>query len=176
MAWPDIFLKVLKDNDVRLISYVPDNVLKPMISGVHADNYFMPIVATREDEALGLAAGGWMGGMKSAVMMQTSGFALTANTLASLTMPSQIPTIMIISERGTMGEFQIAQTLVARTMRPVLDALGISHHTLTDEANLEFIVSRSIKQAVLTQTPVAFILSPLLTGSNPASSAKTKSQ
>jgi sulfopyruvate decarboxylase alpha subunit len=176
MAWSDIILKVLKENDIRLVSYVPDNVLKPLIAGVHGDNYFMPIVATREDEALGLAAGGWMGGMKSAVMMQTSGFALTANALASLTVPSQIPTIMIVSERGTMGEFQIAQTLVARTMRPILDSLGISHHTLTDEANVEFVVGRSIKQAILTQTPVAFILSPLLTGGNPASSAKMKSQ
>lgn len=174
MAWSDILLKALKDNDVRLVTYVPDNVLKPLIAGAHADNYFMPIVATREDEALGLAAGSWMGGMKSVVMMQTSGFALIPNALASLTVPSQIPTILIISERGTMGEFQIAQTLVARTMRPILDSLGITHHTLTEEANLEFIVSRSIKQAFMTQTPVAFILSPLLTGGNPASAAKTK--
>ena len=26
MAWSDAFLKVLKDNDVRLVTYVPDNV------------------------------------------------------------------------------------------------------------------------------------------------------
>jgi sulfopyruvate decarboxylase alpha subunit len=174
MAWSDIVLKVLKDNDVRLVTYVPDNVLTPLISGVHADNYFMPVCVTREDEAIGMAAGGWMGGTKSAVLMQTSGFALIANALASLTVPCQIPTIMFVSERGTMGEFQIAQTLVARTMRPVLDTLGISHHTLTDEANMPFIVDRSIKQAVMTQTPVVFILPPLLTGGNPAGNAKLK--
>ena len=29
MSWSDIFLKVLKDNDVRLVTYVPDNVLTP---------------------------------------------------------------------------------------------------------------------------------------------------
>ena len=29
MAWSDTFLKVLKDNDVRLVTYVPDNVLTP---------------------------------------------------------------------------------------------------------------------------------------------------
>ena len=43
-------------------------------------------------------------------------------------------------------------------------ALGIAHHTLTDEATMPFIVDRSIKQAVTTQAPVALILSPLLTG------------
>jgi len=45
--------------------------------------------------------------MKGAVMMQTSGFALIANALASLVVPSQIPAIMVISERGTLGEFNI---------------------------------------------------------------------
>ncbi len=57
-------------------------------------------------------------------------------------------------------------------MRPVLDALGITHHTLTDEATMPFIVDKSIKQAFTTQSPVAFILSPLLTGGNPAANAK----
>jgi hypothetical protein len=27
----------LKDNDIRLIAYVPDNVLTPLIAGVSAD-------------------------------------------------------------------------------------------------------------------------------------------
>jgi len=57
-------------------------------------------------------------------------------------------------------------------MRPVLDSLGIAHHTLDNEETMPFIVSRSIKQAFLTQCSVAFILSPLLTGGNPAGNAK----
>ena len=57
MSWSDIFLKSLKDNDVRLVTYVPDNVLTPLIAGAAADNYFMSVNATREDEALGLGTG-----------------------------------------------------------------------------------------------------------------------
>jgi sulfopyruvate decarboxylase alpha subunit len=172
MTWSATLLKALKDNDVRLATYVPDNVLTPLIQGINADNYFVSVGATREDEAIGILAGAWMGGMKGVVLMQTSGFALLANALASLIVPSQIPAIMVVSERGTLGEFNIGQTLVARTMRPVLDSLAITHHTLTDEANMPFIVDRSIKQAITTQAPVAFILSPLLTGGNPAGQAK----
>jgi sulfopyruvate decarboxylase alpha subunit len=175
MPWSDAFLKVLKDNEVRLVAYVPDNVLTPLLDGVASDNYFHSVCATREDEAVGIVSGAWMGGMKSVVMMQTSGFALIANALASLTVPSQIPVIMMISERGTMGEFNIGQQLVARTMRPVLDTLGIAHHTLDNGATMPFVVDRSIKQAFMTQASVAFILSPLLTGGNPAGNAKLKS-
>ena len=171
MAWFETILRTLKDNEVRLVAYVPDNVLTPLISGVAADNYFTPVGTTREDEAVGTATGAYLGGMRGAVLMQTSGFALIANALASLVVPYQVPAILVISERGTMGEFNVGQTLVARTMRPTLDALGIVHHTLTDEATLRFIFDTSVKQAFTTQAPVAFILSPLLTGGNPAAHA-----
>ena len=72
--------------------------------------------------------------------------------------------MMMVSERGTLGEFNIGQAMVARTMRPALDSLGMEHHTLSRLDEVEFIVDRSIRQAVATQQPVCWILSPLLTG------------
>jgi sulfopyruvate decarboxylase TPP-binding subunit len=126
----------LKDNDVRLNSCVPDNVLTPLIKGVTADNYFLSVDATPEQEAIGTVTGAYMAGLRGVVMMQTSGFALLANSLASLVMPYQIPAIMVMSERGIMGELNSGQALVARNMRPTLDAIGIVHHTLADEATM----------------------------------------
>jgi sulfopyruvate decarboxylase alpha subunit len=172
MAWSQTFLDVLKDNEVKLVTYVPDNVLTPLISGAVEDRYFTSLVATREDEAIGIVTGAWMAGMRGCVLMQTSGFGVIPNALASLVVPFQIPAVLVVSERGTMGEFNVGQTLVARTMRPVLDSLAVAHHTLKDEASMRFVVDRSIKQAVATQSPVVFILSPLLTGGNPAGMAK----
>ena len=167
-AWYEIVRDVLKQHKVSLVTYVPDNVLRPLIELIEADRFFTCFVTTREEEALGIVAGAWIGGTHGIVLMQTSGFALIANALASLVVPYQIPAIMVVSERGTIGEFNIGQVLVARTMRPVLDALAVQHHTLSDESTLRFVVDRSIKQAILTQSPVVFILSPLLTGGNPA--------
>ena len=164
MTWSETFLTVLKDNNINLVTYVPDNVLTPLIKGAAEDSYFKSIVATREDEALGIVAGAWMAGMHGIVLMQTSGFAVIPNALASLIVPSQIPAIIAVSERGTLGEFNIGQVMVSRVMRPTLDALAVAHHTLTDQATMSFIVDRSIKQAVATQSPVVLILSPLLTG------------
>jgi sulfopyruvate decarboxylase alpha subunit len=164
MPWSESLLNCLKENEVRLVTYVPDNVLTPLIKGASEDQYFTSVVATREDEALGIVAGAWMAGLHGVVLMQTSGFGVIPNALASLIVPYQIPAIVIVSERGTMGEFNLGQALVARVMRPTLDALAVTHHTLTDGATLDFVVGRSIKQAVATQSPVVFILSPLLTG------------
>jgi len=163
-TWSDAFLTTLKANDVRLVSYVPDNVLAPLIAGAQCDDFFSSVVATREDEALGLAAGAWMGGVRSIVMMQTSGFGVVPNALASLLVPYQIPVILAVSERGTLGEFNIGQVLVMRTMRPTLDSIAVSYHTLTDADTMPFVVDRALKQAYATLNPVVFILSPLLTG------------
>jgi sulfopyruvate decarboxylase alpha subunit len=163
-AWHEIVRGTLKANSVPLVVYVPDNVLKPLISAVHSDSYFTAFPATREEEAVGIVAGAWMAGMRGIVMMQTSGFATLANVLASLPVAFQIPVLLMISERGVMGEFNLGQAMVNRTMRPVLDSLAMVNHTITRLDELEFILDRSIKQAVATRAPCAFILSPLLTG------------
>ena len=163
-AWYEITRDVLKRHDVSLIVYVPDNVLRPLIAALEADRFFTCFAVTREEEGLGITAGAWMGGTRGILLMQTSGFATLPNVLASLSVPFQIPTLMMVSERGTLGEFNIGQSLVARTMRPVLDALSIEQHTMTRLDEAEFILDRSITQAVATMAPVCFILSPLLTG------------
>ena len=162
--WHEIVLATLKANDVRLVVYVPDRVFTPLIKAIHADSFFTTFAATREEEALGIVTGAWMGGMRGAVLMQTSGFATIPNALASLVVPSQIPALIFVSERGTLGEFNLGQALVCKTMRPVLDSLAVENITITRHDELAFIVDRSIKQAVATQAPVTFILSPLLTG------------
>ncbi len=143
---------------------MPDRVLATLIASLHADSFFTCFPTAREEEAIGIVSGAWMGGTLGAVLMQTSGFATLANVLASLVLPYQLPIVMLVSERGTLGEFNYGQALVCRTMRPVLDSLAIEHHTIARLDELEFIADRSIKQAVATQAPVALILSPLLTG------------
>ncbi|BCJ90539.1 hypothetical protein IZ6_12740 [Terrihabitans soli] len=158
----------MRDNDIQLVTYVPDTVLTPLFKCLGEDNAVNMMVTTREEEAIGIAAGAWMGGVKSAVLMQTSGFATLPNVLASLTVPFQIPTVLIVSERGTLGEFNLGQSLVCRTMRPLLQSLGIEHHTISRLDEAYFIANQSIRQAIMTQAPTCLILSPLLTGGKAA--------
>ena len=103
-TWHGIVLDVLKRNEVRLVTYVPDNVLRPLIDGVHADPYFTVFPTAREEEAVGIVCGAWMAGMRGILLMQTSGFATLPNVIASLACACQIPLLMMVSERGALGE------------------------------------------------------------------------
>ena len=162
-SWVQTIVRVLKANDVRLITYVPDKVLAPLIEQLHADDFFNVICPAREEEAVGIVTGAYLAGLRGIVLMQTSGFATLPNVLASLAVPFQIPLLMLISERGTLGDFQLGQAIVCRMMRPILKSLGIEHHAITQQEDVEFVVDRMIKQAYATQAAAAVILSPLLT-------------
>ena len=162
-AWHELVVKALKANDVRLVTYIPDNVLKPLIQAVHDDPHFKVLCPAREEEACGIVAGAHMAGVRGVTLMQTSGFATIPNVLASLVVPYQLPLVMIVSERGTLGDHQLGQAIVCRTMRPILQTLGIEHFAIERLDDVEFVVDRMVKQAFSTQAPACIILSPLLT-------------
>lgn len=163
MSWHQSVVKALKANQVRLVSYIPDNVLTPLIDAVHGDSWFRVICPAREEEAIGIIAGAYMAGLRGITLMQTSGFATLPNVLASLVVPYQLPVLMLISERGTLGDHQLGQAVVCRTMRPVLQSLGIENFAIERQEDVEFVVDGMARQAYATQAPAAVILSPLLT-------------
>jgi sulfopyruvate decarboxylase alpha subunit len=163
LSWHSLIIKALKANDVRLVTYIPDNVLSPLISALHEDSWFRVLCPAREEEAAGIVAGAHMAGLRGITLMQTSGFATLPNVLASLIVPYRIPLLMLISERGTLGDHQLGQAVVCRTMRPVLETLGIEHFAIERLEDVEFVTDSMIRQAYSTQAPAAIILSPLLT-------------
>src|SRR5260370_37379210 len=71
--------------DVRDVVYVPDNPLSHIFRALEADHAnIRTTVATREEEAFGIAAGLYLGGIRPAEMLQSSGLGNSINALASL--------------------------------------------------------------------------------------------
>src|ERR1700684_411428 len=73
-AWHAVLHRTLKANAVRLFAYVPDRFTTPLIRSLHADPEMPPLLATGEEEAVGVVSGAWMAGMRGVLAMQTSGF------------------------------------------------------------------------------------------------------
>ena len=69
-TWHEIVRDVLKRHQVKLVAYVPDNVLRPLIEAIHADPFFTAFTCAREEEAVGIVSGAWMGGLRGIVLMQ----------------------------------------------------------------------------------------------------------
>ena len=114
----------------RHVVYVPDNPLSHVLR-VLRERFpdVATIVATREEEAFGIAAGLYLGGVRPTIMLQSSGLGNSINALASLLLPYEIPALMLISMRGDAGEWNAAQVPMGRAVPAILDSLAIPHAT-----------------------------------------------
>jgi len=115
----------------RDVVYVPDNPLSHVL-GVFSEQYadVRLLLATREEEAFGVAAGLYLGGRLPTVMLQSSGLGNSLNAITSLLLPYEIPVLIVISMRGDTGEWNPAQVPMGRAVRPILDAMAIPYATV----------------------------------------------
>jgi sulfopyruvate decarboxylase subunit alpha len=115
----------------RHVVYVPDNPLSHVLRILHAEyRDVTTTIATREEEAFGIAAGLYLGGVKPTVMLQSSGLGNSLNALTSLLLPYQIPALILISMRGDAGEWNAAQVPMGRAVTPICDAIGLPVSTV----------------------------------------------
>jgi sulfopyruvate decarboxylase subunit alpha len=155
----------------RHVVYVPDNPLSHVLR-IFRDEFpdVRTILATREEEAFGIAAGLYLGGARPTVMLQSSGLGNSLNALTSLLVPYRIPVLIVISMRGDAGEWNAAQVPMGRAVRPIFDAIGIPHATVETPETAAHTIERVSRTAFATRLPAACLLPRLLTVPQAASS------
>src|SRR5262245_14452188 len=156
----------------RHVVYVPDNPLSHVLwSFSEQFPDVRTVLATREEEAFGVAAGLYLAGGRPAVMLQSSGLGNALNALTSLLLPYQIPVLIVMSMRGDAGEWNAAQVPMGRAVRPVLDAIGVSHVTVETAGTAAETIEAAGRTAFGTRLPGVCVLPRRLTSSQPESKA-----
>ena len=123
-GWPDQLFDVLKRAEVRQVGYVPDAGHARLIARCKADNDIRDVVLSTEEEGVALAAGAWLGGQRSALLMQSSGVGNCINML-SLINTCRFPFLTFITMRGEWAEFNPWQVPMSQATEPVLTAMGV---------------------------------------------------
>jgi sulfopyruvate decarboxylase alpha subunit len=164
MDWAETIIEYMKQNQIRVISYVPDAIVWRVLEKAQADPFFRMVRATREDEAVGVVAGTYMGGLRGAVFMQNSGLGNCINAFGSLCIAARIPVPMFINVRGELGEANLAQVPLGRALRPIMDAMGLQYFTPTRQDEVAKTVDGAIKVCYAGRLPVGVLLTTLLTG------------
>ncbi len=163
-AWAPAVCAGLTAAGVRHIVYVPDNPLSHLLEVLTRDYpQIRRTLATREEEAVGIAAGLYLGGVPAAVLMQSSGLGNCTNGIASLLVAYQIPVVFVMSMRGDPGEWNWAQVPMGRAIRPILDALGVPFLAVDRADEAESIVRTICHTAFSSRFPAAVLLPRMLT-------------
>ncbi len=147
-----------------MIAHVPDEVTSHLLQRLSADPAFTVVSCTREEEGVAVLAGGYLGGQKGALILQGSGVGNSLNALASLAVAYQLPMLLLVSERGRLGEFNPVQVPFGRALPRILDALGIQFFSISAPEEIDAVVGGASELAFSGLVPVALGLSTRLTG------------
>jgi sulfopyruvate decarboxylase subunit alpha len=147
----------LKRAGIDFATSVPCVNLQQLLTLVGEDPQIIHVPVTREEEGVGLCAGAWMAGRRTALLMQNSGLGNCINALASLDFLYAIPLLMIISHRGGRGEPIIGQVPMGRLTGPLLDAMEIPHFSPACR-EAEDAVNAAWSLAAANRRPAAILL------------------
>lgn len=125
------FVSLLQDVGFDFFTGVPDSTLAGVIAALIERRIYAP--AVREDEAIGMAAGAYMGGKVPVVLMQNSGLGTSLNALISLNLIYRQPCLLLISWRGHDGKDAPEHLVMGQVMTKQLDLVRIPHRTLKAE-------------------------------------------
>ncbi|MGZ7043472.1 MAG: sulfopyruvate decarboxylase subunit alpha [Methanobacterium sp.] len=150
--------KALKEAGIDFVVSLPCVNLGKLMEMVDCDSDITHVPVTREEEGFGICAGAYLAGKKTAILMQNSGLGNSVNVLASLYELYKIPILMIMSHRGTEGEFMGAQVPMGKATPKVLDALNIAYfNPKTPDKALE-IIPQAWKLSEMGEAPVGILL------------------
>src|SRR5215470_16323875 len=122
----------LKASGVKVVSALPETWLVHLIRMAEDDPEMILVRLAKEEEGVGVSMGAHFAGMRSALLMQNHGFLQAVNGIVSGALLYKIPLLLVISDRGHLGERDPWQTEGGRFTRKVLDALNIVHDQLND--------------------------------------------
>ncbi len=120
--WQQDIFAALRAAKVRLVCYVPDAGHANLIDMCRAEPQMMTAALSSEEEGIPLAAGAWLGGMRSVLLMQSSGVGNCLN-MFSLAVNGRFPLLSIITMRGEWAEFNPWQVPMSRATEPALELM-----------------------------------------------------
>jgi sulfopyruvate decarboxylase alpha subunit len=163
LGWPDAIYAQFRRVGIRQVGYVPDAGHSRLIELCVGDPDIHDVVLTTEEEGVGLVAGAWLGGQRSALLMQSSGVGNCIN-MFSLLKNCGFPCLVLVTMRGEFGEFNPWQVPMGSITEESLKLTGFLTYRVDNAADVDDIVGAGADMAFSGDLSVAILLSQRLIG------------
>jgi sulfopyruvate decarboxylase alpha subunit len=161
--WALAVHQVLSQHRIGVVGYVPDAGHKRLIELCQADARMRCVVLSTEEEGVGLAAGAWLGGERSVLLMQSSGVGNIINALG-MVHECRFPLTILVTMRGENGEFNPWQVPMGQATDTVLRAMGAVVHRVDSAADVAGQVEASLRIALGSYCAAAVLIGQRLIG------------
>jgi len=143
--------------DVRLVASLPDNWLTGLINAIDGDTRFVHVRVNREEAAVGLCSGAYMGALGSAALMGASGFMTVVYAITKINYTYEIPLFLLLTLRGAVGDHHKHHVSNGLYLRSVLDGINMPYEIMDSTADVPSI-SRCYRHTRTYARPMAVLL------------------
>lgn len=130
---------------VTHIVWLPDTEARFMYDAMINQPWLTLIPVCREGEAIAIAAGLIVGGKKTMVLHQNTGFLESGDSVRGMALDIHLPLVLLIGYRGWQRDVPMKDS-AGIYLEPILDAWHIKHHLLETDNDVEKI-SLAYKEA-----------------------------
>ncbi|MGQ0841312.1 hypothetical protein [Actinokineospora sp.] len=136
----------------------PCGILSPLHQAL--DEQAGVLTISREDNAVGIAAGASLTGRSPVVLMQNGGLGPAVSAIASLVVPYRIPLLLVVSLREADPDQDCERTILRELTMPLLDGLGVQTFEFHADAPVAVQVE-SVRESVRGRhRPAALLIPP----------------
>ena len=156
---PSELLDTLKRLGFGVAVAVPDSWLSEVLVRIEKEPRMRLIRATHEEEALAIACGARLGGVRTAMLIQNVGLLSMGAGMVCLAQRYQFPLLMLVSYRGTAEDPVFYHIPKGRATEPVLRGLGLAHVRADRSRPIWPQVEAAATYAEESSSPFALLLS-----------------
>jgi sulfopyruvate decarboxylase alpha subunit len=117
----------LADCGIRLVASLPDNWIADLITAIDQDERFIHVRANREESAIGLCSGAFLGGISSLALMGASGLTTCVYAITKINYSYQIPLLIFITLRGAIGDRAPYHVSNGLYLLPIMDSISLPY-------------------------------------------------
>ena len=149
----------LKQARVDLVSGLPDGWLRNLHELVEQDPDIRYIPVCNEGVGFSVCAGAWLGGKKTALIIENSGLRVAAEYIARISLGTGIPVMLIMPYRGDLGETEHWGIPHGIVVEPLLRALRIPYQVVREPEHLRRAIMRAHRLSEAQLHPAAVLVS-----------------
>lgn len=149
----------LKEAGIDFVSGLPDGWQRKLHELIDADPGIRYVPVCNEGVGFSVCAGAWLGGRKTALIMENSGLRVASEYIARISLGCGIPVVLMLSYRGDLGDTEhwaIPHRIVAE---PLLEALRIPYQVIRKPGDLRPAIKRAHRLSEAQLHPAALLIS-----------------
>lgn len=149
----------LKEAGIDFVSGLPDGWQRNLHELIEADPDIRYVPVCNEGVGFSVCAGAWLGGRKTALIMENSGLRVASEYIARISLGTGVPVVLLLSYRGDVGETEHWGIPHGMVVEPLLHALRIPYLVIRHREELRQAIKRVFRISEAQLHPAAVLIS-----------------